>query len=327
MDGAMFDDKCTVLPIWVRNRLFNVTERFPHRSKDHPDSKAKIILTHSNRKKTTHDAYVTTLPRPNLGPVMRLYFGNDVKSWLVKEFNKTHLRNEERKKHGLNGPKIEALIPFWEFIDIEWDAEEEAFHFRAWYTQGDFTENKPGQELESLVETNSPPTMSECIDLAIHNLGLKQSGNAGRFKWYRAEDGNIVHIKYSKYYDNHMNYWYGVTPESLRIAREKKITHFGFITANRGCSLVTINTMLSYVATAKTSEHEDGNTRHFHFFINGENPPVLYQYESQRTFPSEFIEFDEGDRGGASNTTSSPPSPPQNQFPDWLTQALNDAEN
>ncbi len=130
MDGAMFDDKCTVLPIWVRNRLFNVTERFPHRSKDHPDSKAKIILTHSNRKKTTHDAYVTTLPRPNLGPVMRLYFGNDVKSWLVKEFNKTHLRNEERKRHGLNGPKIEALIPFWEFIDIEWDAEDEAFHFR-----------------------------------------------------------------------------------------------------------------------------------------------------------------------------------------------------
>ena len=50
-----------------------------------------------------------------------------MKSWLVKEFNKTHLRNEERKKHGLNGPKIEALIPFWEFIDIEWDAENGPF--------------------------------------------------------------------------------------------------------------------------------------------------------------------------------------------------------
>ena len=79
---------------------------------------------------------LTTLhSRPNLGPVMRLYFGNDVKSWLVQEFNKTHLRNEERKKHGLNGPKIEASDSILGFIDIEWDAEDEAFHFRAWYTQ------------------------------------------------------------------------------------------------------------------------------------------------------------------------------------------------
>ena len=130
MDGAMFDDKCTVLPIWVRGTLFNVTERFPHRSKKNPESETSIVITHNGGKKTKHVAHVTTLPRPNLGPVMRLYFGNDVKSWLVKEFNKTHLRNEERKKHGLNGPKIEALIPFWEFIDIEWDAEEEVFHFR-----------------------------------------------------------------------------------------------------------------------------------------------------------------------------------------------------
>ena len=62
------------------------------------------------------------------------------------------------------------------------------------------------------------------------------------------------------------------------------------------------------------------------FFLNGENPPVLYQYESERTFPSEFIEFDEnGDNSDFD--TNSPPSPPQNKFPDWLTQALNNADN
>ena len=62
--------------------------------------------------------------------VMRLHFGNDVRSWLSEAFNKTFLRNEERKANGLNGPTIERLIPFWEFIDIEWDAEEEVFIVR-----------------------------------------------------------------------------------------------------------------------------------------------------------------------------------------------------
>lgn len=143
MDGAMFDDKCTVLPIWVRDRVFNVSERFPHRSKNHPESKTSITITHHNGKKTTHVAHVTTLPRPNLGPVMRLQFGNDVKEWLKEAFKKTHQRNEQRKAHGLNGPTIERLVPFWEFIDIEWDKEEETFHFRAWYTQGEVDENDP----------------------------------------------------------------------------------------------------------------------------------------------------------------------------------------
>ena len=151
MDGAMFDDKCTVLPIWVRGTLFNITERFPHRSKKNPESETSIVITHKGGKKTKHVAHVTTLPRPNLGPVMRLQFGHDVKEWLSKAFNKTYLRNEERKAHGLNGPTIERLMPFWEFIDIEWDAEENTFHFRAWYTQGDVGENLPG---ESLVDLN-----------------------------------------------------------------------------------------------------------------------------------------------------------------------------
>lgn len=130
----MFDDKCTVLPIWVRNRLFNVTERFPHRSKKHPESETSIVITHPGGKKTKHLAHVTTLPRPKLGPVMRLQFGNDVKKWLSKAFNKTFHRNEERKANGLNGPTIERLVPFWEIIDIEWDCVAEEFHFRAWYS-------------------------------------------------------------------------------------------------------------------------------------------------------------------------------------------------
>ena len=155
MDGAMFDDRCTVLPIWVRDNVFQVTDRFPHKSKKAPESLAKIVITHKGGKKTTHEAHVTTSPRPSLGPVMRLYFGNDVREWLTVAFRQTYLRNEERKTRGLNGPTIERLIPFWEFIDIEWDASSSTFHFRAWFTIGEIDQQQ--LEIDSDNSNNNLP--------------------------------------------------------------------------------------------------------------------------------------------------------------------------
>ena len=165
VDGAMFDDKCTVLPIWVRDNLFGITDLFPHRSKKDPESETRIVITHPGGKKTRHVAHVTTLPRPGLGPVMRLHFGKDVRGWLSEAFKKTFLRNEERKSRGLNGPTIERLIPFWEFIDIEWDGGESEFHFRAWYTQGD-VESQGNPSSGPAPEKQIPEWLTEALDNA-----------------------------------------------------------------------------------------------------------------------------------------------------------------
>ena len=132
VDGSMFDDKCTVIPDWVKDNVWDIRERFPHSGKNNPLSQAEIVI-HRDTKKTYHKAMVTTNHRGKLPPTMRLFFEEDVKEWLTEQFHMTHQRNEIRKKFGWIGPTAEQKVPFWEFIDIEYVDEDCEFHFRAHY--------------------------------------------------------------------------------------------------------------------------------------------------------------------------------------------------
>ena len=71
----------------------------------------------------------------------------------------TYARYLERLKHDINGPTIEKLIPFWEFIDIEWEEAASTFHFTGWYTQNEITHTKPGQPSKNFL-SNSTTTES-----------------------------------------------------------------------------------------------------------------------------------------------------------------------
>jgi hypothetical protein len=261
---------------------------------------------------------VTTAPRYGSPDTTRLHFGSNVKKWLTSSFNKTFLRNEEKEKNNLNGPTIERLIPFWEFIDIEWDADEEVFHFRAWYTQGDFTINKPGEPIVVNTASTKPSTLTESTTTAIEYLKLEKVGNIRSAKWYESPNGEIIHLKYSKYYQNHMNFWYGITPESLTFAKDQGITHFGFITGADGCLKIELDVMLDYVTNAKTSDNEDGSVRHYHFFINSNF--AAYRYDSDEKFSSNFISFN--DSSPITTASEEESKLPLNHLPSWLTQAL-----
>jgi len=132
VDGSMFDDKCTVIPDWVKDNVWDIRERFPHAEKNNPLSLAEIVI-HREKKNTRHKAMVTTSHRGKLPPTMRLFYEDDVKEWLTVQFLMTHQRNEIRKKLGWNGPTAEKKVPFWEFIDIEYVDKDCEFHFRAHY--------------------------------------------------------------------------------------------------------------------------------------------------------------------------------------------------
>ena len=54
--------------------------------------------------------------------------------------------------------------------------------------------------------------MNECIDLCISDMGLTLDGKEGRFRWYALGDDTTLHLKYSKYYEVHDNFWFAVTP-------------------------------------------------------------------------------------------------------------------
>ena len=54
VDGSMFDDKCTVIPDWVKDDVFGIRAIFPHPEKNDPRSKVTITFKHANGKNTSH---------------------------------------------------------------------------------------------------------------------------------------------------------------------------------------------------------------------------------------------------------------------------------
>lgn len=282
IDGAMFDDKCTVLPIWVRDRLFKVTERFPHRSKKNPDSKTKIIITHKGGKKTSHVGHVTTLPRPNLGPVMRLQYGNDVKEWLTKSFAKTYHRNEQRKLHGLNGPTIEKLVPFWEFIDIEWDESQESFHFRAWYSLEDKISEEETYPLNNIESENQETNTKNPVKTQLQYPSKENKSS------FHTDCGHLVKVAKVKKVGGQMEGKYYAKISGPKINNK------------------------SGIKTIYFDKKEDAECAVNKYLYSSNNP---IDNDGSKSRPPEFL----------TNLTSDTST--SNKFPDWLTQALNDADN
>jgi len=133
VDGSMFGDKCTVIPDWVKDNVFQIRHRYPEASKSHPHSRVTIVIHNKGGKTSSHWGSVTTNERGDLPPTMRLFWDDEVVAWLKSVFPLSYQRLKLRKKLEWNGPKAEMKIPFWEFIDIEYDDKECTFHFTGHY--------------------------------------------------------------------------------------------------------------------------------------------------------------------------------------------------
>lgn len=310
MDASMFEQRCTYIPEWVIDDLWGIRETFSHSSRKNPESEVDIEYSNPSGKTTEHEGWITTTRYDGeRNDVMRLFLDEDVIENLKRDFAMTYHRAQERIHRGWNSPKVEKEIPFWEFLDIEFDEEEFLFILTPHYNlpemmMDNFTylksddptsEPRPEASTESEAPTPapSPSNYTESIEITIRSLRLEKEGNIRNFKWYRMPDGRIVHLKYSRFYDdpNHQNYWYGVTPKSLAISKAEGITHFGFVAGRNGCVLIGIEELLGYVSEAKTSINDDDYTiRHFHFFMDRDRAPFLYHLPDRR-FEYEYVPF------------------------------------
>ena len=128
MDASMFAEKSTYIPEWVIDDLWGIREIFIHASKNNIQSEVDITYNNPGGKTTHHEGWVTTTKyHGKRNDVMRFYFDNDVKSLLKRDFEMTYKRMKEKNRRDWNSPKAEREIPFWEFIDIEFDDEEYTF--------------------------------------------------------------------------------------------------------------------------------------------------------------------------------------------------------
>jgi len=139
VDGSLFQHAMTVIPEWVKHGVFGIVDVFPGSSKKDPSSKVTVEFI-DDKKSTFHDGWVTTTKfgeewAAKRKPVMRFAFDNDLKTKLQNKFTMSHMRDLERRMRQCKVSEIEAEIPFYEFLDIEWDKDNRKFIFRPHYIQ------------------------------------------------------------------------------------------------------------------------------------------------------------------------------------------------
>jgi len=143
VDGSLFEHATTVIPSWVAGDVFGIYEIFTESSKEHPSSKVSIDFI-ADKKTTTFDGWVLTVKYSEKWarktPTVRLSFDDDLKRKLRQKFRMSHMRDLERRMREERTGKctpadIESEIPFYEFLDIEWDVENRKFILRPHYVQ------------------------------------------------------------------------------------------------------------------------------------------------------------------------------------------------
>ncbi|MFL2985121.1 MAG: GIY-YIG nuclease family protein [Candidatus Poseidoniaceae archaeon] len=138
VDGSLFEHSMTAIPKWVE-RSWKIPETFEGvSSKKDERSKIDIQIKH-NGKNLIYTGWVTISSsqykgRPKISS--RLEFEKNLTLLLQEIFVMSHMRELERRMRSDCKPKqIEEDIPFYEFLDIEWNEQKRLFILKAHYKQ------------------------------------------------------------------------------------------------------------------------------------------------------------------------------------------------
>ena len=129
------DNGCTVLPAWIVEN-FGIKDKFG-KGKKNPDN--QILIHFKNRRYEGGSITVQTESRAT--PFYRLWLPPPLVEELRISFQMTYIRGleEELQKKASGAIKSnfnsESEIPFWEFLDIEFDAEKMEIHLTAHWKQ------------------------------------------------------------------------------------------------------------------------------------------------------------------------------------------------
>lgn len=102
-------------------------------SKRNPSSHVKIKF-----KEKRFEGWITVAKEGRSKPAYRLWYPEQLTYELKDAFLMSFVRDIEgrlRKARKVKTQSIEDEIPFWEFLDIEYERETRTFYFEAYYTQ------------------------------------------------------------------------------------------------------------------------------------------------------------------------------------------------
>jgi hypothetical protein len=131
VDSSLFRQNGTTIPQWAA-KMWGINDDFSTcRSKKLESSKVKVVFESKD-----YDGWVTIAPEGRKTPAYRLFYEPNLSYELENVFLMSYARDIEDRLRKADDPSfkgIEEEIPFWEFLDIEYEREKKTFHLTAYY--------------------------------------------------------------------------------------------------------------------------------------------------------------------------------------------------
>ena len=129
VDKSIFKEQSTPIPAWVSD-MWNLDRYFINvDSIKKEESKTKIYF-----EKKPYNGNISLHKVPaGVKPIYRLHFEETLVNELKDVFLMSHMRGIEQELN--KEVKVENEIPFWEFLDIEFNESEKSFLLTAYYRQ------------------------------------------------------------------------------------------------------------------------------------------------------------------------------------------------
>lgn len=129
VDSSLFEHNGTMIPAWACT-MWSIPRQFGDcTSKKLKGSEVSILF-----ERTVYPGSVTVAKEGRKNPAFRLWYEDDLGMELKHKFLMSYMRSLEKRLRP-EAKDIEKDIPFWEFLDIEFDSENRVFRFEAYYRQ------------------------------------------------------------------------------------------------------------------------------------------------------------------------------------------------
>lgn len=130
VDKSLFEHSGTTIPNWACD-MWELPSLFSEVS-SRKDPKAEVAVKFDGNK---YKGWVTTAKHGRSSPAYRLWFEEELSLRLKRTFVMSYMRSLETDLSRLRVDEIEKKIPFWEFLDIEFDSSQRNFIFVAYFIQ------------------------------------------------------------------------------------------------------------------------------------------------------------------------------------------------
>ena len=130
VDKSLFDYNGTTIPTWacdmwgIQSEFSNVTSK--------KDADARVLIEFES---SSYEGWITVAKKGRTTPAYRLWYDESLSLELKHTFLMSYMRSLETSLSPLKTADIEKSIPFWEFLDIEYDRSSRLFRLCAYYKQ------------------------------------------------------------------------------------------------------------------------------------------------------------------------------------------------